>query len=404
MSESPKTASTLDYIPYFLPLFIALSSTYIIFTNPGWGIAVVLMFFAALAIAERTMGNDDEMTSYEHPEAFVWMLWAYFPATVLCFLGFIWTMAQYTYGNDLFGIAAIVNALSGFDMVAAHADDGLGMLLFFTLLFSNVCTAGAVSIGHELSHRTSEAVSVFMARGCALFSLFTYYAVEHPFGHHYTVGTEVDSSTALRGESVYQFFKRTTIQDYQTAWGIEKNRLDKLGKDTWSLENRLLKGYLAEATLVLLVAALAGPVGLVFFAIATFNTHFGYKAGVYGQHYGLVRKPGSSIEIHHSWGCTNKVTNWFVDGIGRHAHHHEEPETEFWKLKPYLEGPQYAKGYLQTIGMTLFPKKWNALMTPKLIEWDQKYATKEEREIAMEYNRNSGIPELEAWARENAAA
>ena len=93
-----------------------------------------------------------------------------------------------------------------------------------------------------------------------------------------------------------------------------------------------------------------------------------------------------------------------MDGIGRHAHHHEEPETEFWKLKPYLEGPQYAKGYLQTIGMTLFPKKWNALMTPKLIEWDQKYATKEERKIAMEYNRNSGIPELEAWARENAAA
>lgn len=155
-----------------------------------------------------------------------------------------------------------------------------------------------------------------------LFGLFTYYAIEHPYGHHFTVGTPADSSTAFRGESVYRYFLRTAPQDYQTAWAIEKDRLDKLGLPTMTWRNRLIQGWLAEAALVLFVFAVSGFLGLFWFLVAVFNAHFGYKLGTYSQHYGIVRVPGSEIKAHHSWDSFNRVTNWFVDNIGRHSQHH----------------------------------------------------------------------------------
>lgn len=387
-----------SYIGYFLPIALACGAVFLLIRGIHGIGAIVLVILGAMAVLDRIARDDLESYRFKHPNIFVYMMWSYLPITLLAFMAFLWVLAHGHNGGDLFGLAAIVNALTGFDMLAAHANDGIFTYLIAALLFSQICAIGSVSIGHELAHRTWESFSVFAARACSLFGLFTYYAVEHPYGHHQSVGTSRDSSTALRGESVYTYFMRTSLQDYQIAWDIEKERLEKMGQSVWSIQNRLLQGWTAEILLLIFITAVSGFLGLFWFLFAALNTHFGYKMGTYGQHYGIIRVPDSEIKVHHSWDCYNRFTNWFVDGIGRHAHHHLEPNKEFWNLQAFPDAPRYPHGYLASMGYAMIPPLWHKMMAPKLKEWDEKWASPEERILAREANLKSGRPELMALA------
>ena len=395
-----KQTSLWMYLPYCVPMLVAVFGAQLVFFNSsvvGYGFLALL---AAVVILEPLLGNDDDMWEWKYPNIFVGMMYLYAIGTFATFAGFLWVMGHAHNGGDLFNMAAAIQAISGTDIIPLHADDGILDYAVATLIMGITVSIGTVSIGHELCHRTHEPLSIFFARAMGTLGLFSYYAVEHPFGHHLTAGTPKDSSTALRGESVAQFAKRTFKQDYQIAWEIEANRLDALGyDDAWSIHNRLLRGYAAEIAVVIAVAATTGFLGLFFFSLAVLNGHWSYKLGVYGQHYGITRAPDERLTIHHSWGCTNRVTNWFVDGIGRHADHHEVPEREFWNLEAHIEGPQFEKGYFASMAMASIPSRWNKVMVPKLIEWDEKYASPKEKVLAMEANEASGIPELIAHAK-----
>ena len=49
-------------------------------------------------------------------------------------------------------------------------------------------------------------------------------------------------------------------------------------------------------------------------------------------------------------------------------------------------------GYLSMLYLAIFiPPIFHRMMAKKLVEWDEKYATSEEREIASIANKNSGI-------------
>ena len=393
--EMPRRRATWGmYLPFIVPMLISTAAAILIFTNSnvvGWGFVV---FLVALKVLEPMLGEDHENYEWKNSWVFVRMMHFYAFGTIATFIGFLWVMAHANNGGDLFGIAAGIQAVTGFDMIAAHADDGIFRYIIAMILFSVTASLGTVAIGHELCHRLHEPFSIFLSRLMGALNLFSYYAVEHPFGHHLTAATPRDSSTALRGEGIGDFIKRTLRQDYEIVWEIEEKRLNNLGLPVWSHHNRLLTGFAVEAAIVLAVAALTGFIGLFFFTLGVIQSHLGYKAGVYIQHYGLVRDPDEPIEIRHSWGCTHKVTNWLTDGIGRHADHHDVPEREFWDLLPHLEGPQLPGGYMEMMGASRNKKKWEKLMVPKLIEWDEKHASPAEKLLAMEANEKSGIPQL----------
>ena len=57
-----------------------------------------------------------------------------------------------------------------------------------------------------------------------------------------------------------------------------------------------------------------------------------------------------------------------------------------------------------TILAGTIPPLWYKLSTPQLIEWDEKWATPEERGLADRANAKSGIPALEARSRQDDAA
>ena len=391
------------YLPYLVPMLISSAATVLVFTNSsvvGWGF---IAFLVALQVLEPILGEDHETYEWKAPQIFVRMMQFYSVGTVLTFVGFLWVMAHAHNGADFLGIAAGLQAVTGFDMLAAHADDGWVQYIVAMLLFSITSSLGTVAIGHELCHRLHEPLSVFLSRLMGVFTMFSYYAVEHPYGHHLTAATPHDSSTALRGEGIMAFTKRTLKQDYEIVWEIEKSRLENLGLPAWSFSNRLIRGFLVELLVLVSVAAITGFLGLALFAFGVIQAHLGYKAGVYIQHYGLVRDPDEPIEIKHSWGCTYKVTNWLTDGIGRHADHHDVPEREFWNLVPHLEGPQLPAGYMKMMSLSRNKKKWEDAMVPLLIEWDENHASPAEKLLALEANEKSGHPDLLAHARRQRA-
>ncbi|PCJ16318.1 MAG: hypothetical protein COB04_11210 [Gammaproteobacteria bacterium] len=397
--EAYPTANPWMYLPYIAPMLISAAAAVLVFTNSsivGWGF---LVFMALLGVLEPMLGEDHKNYRWNNSRLFVWMMYFYGAGTIVTFIGFLWVMAFANSGTDLFNLAAVIQTTTGFDMLAAHADDGIFRYLIATLLFSVTASMGTVAIGHELCHRLHEPFSVFLSRLMGVLNLFSYYAVEHPYGHHITAATPYDSSTALRGESIGQFFKRTFKQDYEIVWEIEAKRLSKLDLPIWSHHNRLLTGLAAEAALVISLTALTGFLGLFFFTLGIIQSHWGYKAGVFLQHYGLVRDPNEPIEIRHSWGCTYKVTNWISDGIGRHSDHHDVPEKEFWDLLPHLDGPQLPLGYMKMMGLARNKAKWEQTMVPLLIDWDENHASSAEKLLAMEANEKSGNPALIAHAK-----
>jgi len=383
------------YARFFGPIPIGFGAAWMIMVGAEWAWSALLLLLL-LPLVERLSGDDVADYEYEHPQIFVWMMYAFVVSIFLTFWVFIWSLAYAWRGIDLLGLSNLADVVLGIEMKSIHTGDNWADFLLYTLLMSAVSGVGSVATGHELSHRIHEPLSVFMSRAGGLLAFFTYYAIEHPYGHHENVGTPVDSSTALRGESIYRYAVRTSRQDYDTAWEIEAKRLQTQGKQTWSWDNRLLRGYGAELLVLLFVLIATGPLA-IWFLFSVLNTHFVYKIGTYGQHYGIVRVPGSAILMHHSWDCANRFTYWVSDGIGRHSHHHLEPEKEFWNLPYYAEAPQYRYGYLTSMLICLIPPLWHRMLAPRLIEWDQHLASPEEQNLAYHANIESGVPLLMAY-------
>jgi alkane 1-monooxygenase len=108
----------------------------------------------------------------------------------------------------------------------------------------------------------------------------------------------------------------------------------------------------------------------------------------------MVRNPELPVQPRHSWNTNKRFSSWSMFNLTRHSHHHAHGEVPYQNLRPYPEAPTMINGYLTTIVIALIPPLWHKLMTPKVLEWDKKYASEEEKVLAKEANRTSGIPAL----------
>lgn len=398
-SVSRLLVTGLAYAGLCVPLLLAVIVVNNIMLGETFGPAA-LGFLAAVLLLENLLPDYYGNHQFKQPQFFVALMYAYVMLSLTAFVLFLWVLSyHYGGGGDLLGLAAFFSQAFGVDMVAAHSDDTTRTMISHAFSLGAINAVSALAFGHELGHRTHDPVAQFLARLAGLPATFTYYAIEHPQGHHYNVGTPADSSTALRGESVYRYFVRTTPQDYREAWRIEGERLQRLGHNPLSWRNRLLQGWVAEAFLVAMIYFIAGFSGLLLFLLSALVIHFGYKMGTYAQHFGICRVPGSDVKPHHIWDCANRVDHWLTAGTCRHAHHHLNAHTGFWELEVVPASPKYRFGYVTTMLLQMIPPLWHRLITPKLLEWDSRYASPAERELAKEANYHSGVSMLMAHAR-----
>lgn len=337
---------------------------------------------------DAVFGDDDSEPTYAHPWLLNLSLYATLPLLLMISFLFAWQLSD----RDLFGFGAMMQNLVGLDMVAARANntwfDILGAVLGIGMIYGG---AGTV-VAHELTHRTWSKPAMVVGRWMLALTGDASFAIEHVYGHHKNVATRQDPATARRGENAWSFVVRSTVQSYLHAWKLETERLAKLGISAWSWRNRMHRGNLMTLCYVAFFAWAAGWQGaLIWIATAIYGK--GYLEFVnFVEHYGLVRVPGAPVEPRHSWNCNKRVSSYLLYNLTRHSHHHAQGEKPFWQLKAYPDTPMLPAGYLTMIVIAAVPPLFNRIMVPRVLEWDRRFATAEEKPLIEEANRLSGHP------------
>ena len=81
------------------------------------------------------------------------------------------------------------------------------------------------------------------------------------------------------------------------------------------------------------------------------------------------------------------MSSIYLYNVTRHSSHHEKANLKYWELDTYPDAPMMPQGYLFMIYIAiLLPNIFHKIMAKKIIDWDQNYATEEERNIAKLYN------------------
>jgi fatty acid desaturase len=240
----------------------------------------------------------------------------------------------------------------------------------------------ATTMGHELFHRTQDRLSLAVGRFFLAACLHSAVAIEHVYGHHNTVGTTVDPATAPRGMGYWRFLLRAIFGNNRNAFRHEKKRLSRQGKQFWTVENRFLQGHTMSVFLAAMFAGLCGVRGFVaYICVAVLGLLF-VEAANYVAHYGLVRLPNEPICARHSWSSYRFVSTSTLYNISRHADHHLQAGRGYWRLEYRNDGPIYPYGSSVMAVLAFFPTLWFRVIAPAVADWDERFATPEERALA----------------------
>lgn len=239
-----------------------------------------------------------------------------------------------------------------------------------------------VTVGHELTHRTTRPIAMTAGRALLSFTLSPTFAIAHVYGHHRNVGTRNDPATARRREYALSFAFRSSIGQIVEAFALESQRLRHKSLPPWSLHNRAINSQIFSIALVALSAYIAGVAGIIGFVIAALLGKLLHELVNYVQHYGLVRVPGTPIEARHTWDCYRTISNCLQYNLPRHAHHHLAATRPFWALEPTPGAPVLPHGYQTCAFIALFPSLWHRLIDPLLDNWDRELASAEERALS----------------------
>ncbi|MCI0354921.1 MAG: fatty acid desaturase, partial [Acidobacteria bacterium] len=181
--------------------------------------------------------------------------------------------------------------------------------------------------------------------------------------HHKNVATPDDPASSKMGETFWQFLPRTMTGSLKSAWNIEKERLARIGKGPWSLDNDNLQAWAMTVVLFGAITLWLGWAALPFLLAQAFYGASLLEVVNYLEHYGLLRQksPDGRYERckpDHSWNSNNIVTNLFLYQLQRHSDHHANPTRRFQALRHFDESPQLPTGYAALILIAYVPWLW----------------------------------------------
>lgn len=237
-----------------------------------------------------------------------------------------------------------------------------------------------INVAHELMHRRGRAERA-LAEVLMMATSYTHFCVEHVLGHHKHVATPGDPASARRGESLYAFLPRTIVGGVRSAWRLEGERARRTGQ-AGTLRDRRLRYPLALLLLWSALGLLAGPVGLAVFWLQGAVAVLLLEIVNYVEHYGLSRRevrPGvyERTTPFHSWNASERVTNWLLFHLERHADHHAHASRPYFALRHVDRSPQLPTGYAGMLLLALVPPLWRRVMDPRVDAWLQRQGTLE---------------------------
>lgn len=231
-----------------------------------------------------------------------------------------------------------------------------------------------INVAHELGHR-SNVWEQRIAQGLLLAGLYTHFFVEHNRGHHKNVSTPLDPATSRFGETIYEFWLRSTVFSYLDAWRLENQRLRKSGVSVLNWQNIMIRFTLLEGAYL----------GLIFLAFDWYGVLLAVGMAVFGflmlesvnyiEHYGLQRKQLASgryepVSPRHSWNSDHELGRIFLYELTRHSDHHFKATRKYQVLRRFEESPQLPTGYPGSILLSLVPPLWFGVMNERVKEYN----------------------------------
>jgi hypothetical protein len=265
-------------------------------------------------------------------------------------------------------------ASSGWDVLGATL--GMGILCGL-----------ALTVAHELSHRTKERLAPLIGRWDAAIALEPTFEVHHLNGHHINAGLLSDPSTARRGETYYAFLIRSTVGNNLFAWRFERDRMARRGLSTFSPKNRVMTGLAMVLAVAAIFYSTGGWAAVGAYVVAAVQGRMYLQLGVYIEHYGLLRAPGQRFEARHAWNSYREISNSTLYNAGRHSHHHTSPNKPYYRLEPDEASPKLPFGYMTMFAIVVIPPLFFRVIEPHLRNWDTNLTTDDERN----YIANSGF-------------
>lgn len=250
-------------------------------------------------------------------------------------------------------------------------------------LFGVAMLISAISnVAHEFCHRLDRPVQRLLSQVLLALAFHPSLPIEHVYGHHRNVGTFQDPETARRGEGYWHYMVRSVLGTFRNASRFETRRLRNKASINQILCNRTYQGYAVLAAWWLSALAIGGMPGLLALLMAGILGLIIVELFQYVSHYGLVRVPGTPVRDCHSWAWSPFASSSLMLNLTRHSAHHRNSNCKFWKLSASTKAPVYPFGPNLMSSAALFPPLFMHLADAPLSDWDQRFATADERAYA----------------------
>lgn len=320
------------------------------YTNPFWFFAALAFFYGGIPVLDMILGEDRS----NPPESAVQALEA---------------DSYYRYLN--YAVVPVVWASLLFNCIflATHA------LPWYSWLATAIVTGSmlgfSLNLSHELGHKKD-----FLGRKLGLFNsalgAYGHFSVEHNRGHHRHVATPEDPASSKMGESIYRFMFRELPGCFFRGWDLESERMERLNKSTWSLDNEIIQAGLLSAAVYGTLIFLFGVSMIPVLLVVVFWGAFQLTSANYIEHYGLVRQQLANgryeqCQPHHSWNSNHIISNLVVYHLQRHSDHHAHPTRSYQSLRDFPELPRLPSGYFGMFLAAYVPPIWFHIMDPRLV-------------------------------------
>lgn len=339
----------LPLVP-ILSAYIALKSG-----NGAWFWLFVVFFYLIFPFIDHLMG-DDPANPNEHLSA---------------------ELSKDRYYVKLMYFATAMHWVAVFAMSYAVAKNGLSwgwLSILGAALSLGLANGLALVAGHELGHKVNDKGQLAAAKIILACSGYGHFTIEHNKGHHKDVATPEDPASSRLGENIYKFMLREIPGAAKRAWHLEKARLARLGKSSWSFSNEIIQPALITITAYSIIVSLFGWIMIPFLLLSAAYGWWQLTCANYTEHYGLLREKLQSgryerCQPHHSWNSNSKASNLLLLHLQRHSDHHAHPTKPYQVLRDYDNVPTMPFGYPAMFGIAMIPPLWFALMDQRVITW-----------------------------------
>ncbi|MFQ3325361.1 MAG: alkane 1-monooxygenase [Pseudomonadales bacterium] len=335
----------------FMPIFPLLGIVVYLQTGMEWTLLLPLIVtYFVIPIIDWLFGSDEN----NPPEEIVpqleedkyYRLLTYFtvPMHFIVLIAMAWFVGTHSLSAwAVVGLALIAGGYSGF----------------------------GINTAHEMGHKKPK-FEKLLAKIVLAVPAYGHFCIEHNRGHHTYVATTEDPASSRMGESIYHFVLREIPGSFKRGWQQEAERLNKLGKSSWSIDNDILQSFAISLVLQGTLIALFGWVMIPFLLIHNVWAWFQLTSANYIEHYGLLREklPNGRYERcqpHHSWNANYIFSNIVLFHLERHSDHHANPTRRYQSLRNFDDIPQLPNGYYGMYLVAYIPWLWYKIMDKRVI-------------------------------------